>query len=124
MATPCDYTSILVQERNCQPIVASLDLTKRKRNGTQAPKRGDGEVESRRGVKHTPKRAVDRTTVRANDYRLDIYGRRVLMGLTYEETSEFELLEAHLPMYSAELRWLELFEKHDQAVASAASVLS
>jgi hypothetical protein len=49
------------------------------------------------------------------EYGLDEKDRRVLTGLTYEETTEFELLEAQLPMYAAELRWLELFNKHDRA---------
>lgn len=48
-------------------------------------------------------------------YELDAEGRRVLAGLSFEETSEFELLDAQLPMYHAELRWLELFNKHDHA---------
>lgn len=48
-------------------------------------------------------------------YELDGQGRRVLTGLNAEETTEFELLEAQLPMYAAELRWLELFNKHDHA---------
>jgi hypothetical protein len=48
-------------------------------------------------------------------YAFDEKGRRVLAGLTHEETTEFEFLEAQLPMYAAELRWLELFNKHDRA---------
>jgi hypothetical protein len=48
-------------------------------------------------------------------YESDAKGRRVLVGLTHEETTEFELLEAQLPMYQAELRWLELFNKHERA---------
>lgn len=51
----------------------------------------------------------------AYEYTLDRLGRRVLVGLTFEETTEFELLEAQLPMYQAELRWLELFNKHEHA---------
>jgi hypothetical protein len=49
------------------------------------------------------------------EYKLDAKGRRVLVGLSFEETTEFEVLEAQLPMYHAELRWLELFNKHDHA---------
>jgi hypothetical protein len=58
-------------------------------------------------------------------YTLDKSGRRVLIGLTFDETREFELLEASLPMNgtpvpsvvptAAELRWFELFNKHDRS---------
>jgi hypothetical protein len=48
-------------------------------------------------------------------YEFDNKGRRVMIGLSFEETQEFELLEAQLPMYATELRWLELFNKHDRA---------
>jgi hypothetical protein len=53
--------------------------------------------------------------VYAYQYAFDEKGRRVLAGLTHEETTEFEFLEARLPMDAAELRWLELFNKHDRA---------
>ena len=53
-------------------------------------------------------------------YVLDRQGRRCMAGLTFEETTEFELLEAQLLMYSAELRWLELFNKHERARQDAA----
>jgi hypothetical protein len=48
-------------------------------------------------------------------YELDERGRRVMVGLSFEETEEFELAEAQLPMFATELRWLELFNKHDHA---------
>jgi hypothetical protein len=48
-------------------------------------------------------------------YELDERGRRVMVGLSFEETEEFELAEATLPMFATELRWLELFNKHDHA---------
>jgi hypothetical protein len=59
--------------------------------------------------------------VYAYEYRLDDKGRRVLAGLTFEETTEFERLEAQLPAYAAELRWLELFNKHDHARSHTAA---
>jgi hypothetical protein len=48
-------------------------------------------------------------------YELDAHDRRVLSGLTFEETTEFERLGAQLPMHAAELRWLELLNKHERA---------
>jgi hypothetical protein len=53
-------------------------------------------------------------------------GRRVLLGLSADETAEFELLDAQIPMNSkpvwpdtantsVEDRWLELFTKHEFA---------
>lgn len=58
-------------------------------------------------------------------YVVDVSGRRVLVGLTLEETSEFEDLDTSLPMLpgqqdvgpaaSVEGRWLELYDKHDKA---------
>ena len=60
-------------------------------------------------------------------YVADVSGRRVLVGLTLEETSEFEGLDASLPVlggeaHGAELmpsavegRWVELYDKHDKA---------
>ncbi|WP_420970375.1 hypothetical protein [Bradyrhizobium sp. B120] len=60
-------------------------------------------------------------------YVVDVGGRRVLVGLTLEETSEFEGLDASLPVlggeaHGAELmpsavegRWVELYDKHDKA---------
>ena len=46
--------------------------------------------------------------------------RRVLVGLSYEETVEFEILCAETPMHGTppaddERRWLELFGKHEAA---------
>jgi hypothetical protein len=68
-------------------------------------------------------------------YVVDVDGRRVLVGLTPEETSEFEGLDNSLPLLDgreaqssehpgsephlspsgAEGRWLELYHKHDRA---------
>lgn len=60
-------------------------------------------------------------------YVMDGNGRRVLVGLTVEETSEFERLEGSLslfhgegaggdlPVSGPERRWLELYDKHDVA---------
>jgi hypothetical protein len=64
----------------------------------------------------------------AFEYTLDKQGRRVLCGLSFEETTEFELLGAARPMdrYTSgslpdDLRWLELFNKHERARASRAA---
>jgi hypothetical protein len=61
----------------------------------------------------------------AFEYTLDERGRRVLRGLDFEETTEFELLQAARPMdrhldgsLPQDMRWLELFNKHEQARAS------
>jgi hypothetical protein len=63
-------------------------------------------------------------------YRIDENGRRVLVGLSVEETFEFETLEdippwmrqsGHVrwqdgvPITSREKRWLELYQKHEEA---------
>ncbi|UGY13089.1 hypothetical protein [Bradyrhizobium septentrionale] len=57
-------------------------------------------------------------------YVVDVSGRRVLVGLTLEETSEFEGLDTSLPQLpdrgeqgasAVEGRWLELYDKHDKA---------
>lgn len=64
-------------------------------------------------------------------YFVDKGGRRVLIGLTVEETSEFETLdslpaldeggnhvawdEKGVPTTTREKRWLELYNKHDEA---------
>jgi hypothetical protein len=64
-------------------------------------------------------------------YFADHSGRRVLIGLTIEETSEFETLdglsafdetgnqmtwhEHGIPTAASEKRWLELYSKHDAA---------
>jgi hypothetical protein len=69
----------------------------------------------------------DPTSHSPRRYVLDDNGRRVLFGLTAEETSEFERLEASLallhgegggadqPVSLPEQRWLELYGKHDGA---------
>ena len=62
-------------------------------------------------------------------HTLDSEGREVLIGLTFEETIEFAILDAVPPKAGgiqwqavaasfpkAEARWLELFEKHSAAV--------
>ena len=63
-------------------------------------------------------------------YRIDEDGHRVLLGLSIEETFEFETLDdlapldetgMHIawrdgvPITSREKRWLELYQKHDEA---------
>jgi hypothetical protein len=59
-------------------------------------------------------------------YRIDENGRRVLIGLSIEETFEFETLASDetgalvawrdgVPITSREKRWLELYQKHDVA---------
>jgi hypothetical protein len=63
-------------------------------------------------------------------YFVDSHGRRVLVGLTIEETAEFEeldslaasnaraghvLWEKEFPAPKQEKRWLELYAKHDKA---------
>ena len=65
-------------------------------------------------------------------YFVDNHGRRVLVGLTIEETAEFEeldnlaasntcaehvLWEMGFPATKPEERWLELYTKHDKAWA-------
>jgi hypothetical protein len=61
----------------------------------------------------------------AFEYTLDKRGRRVLCGLDFDETTEFELLQAARPINRTgdgslpeDMRWLELFNKHEQARAS------
>lgn len=66
--------------------------------------------------------------MQSDAYVLDKYRRRVLAGLTPEETSEFEILDAQLPfdgkpvlalllspLPPKERRWLELHEKMEAA---------
>ena len=63
-------------------------------------------------------------------YTLDPRGRRILVGLSFEETTEFEQLDARLPydgkpvwpsdisivpLVPIEVRWLELYRKHRAA---------
>ena len=67
-------------------------------------------------------------------YRIDEDGHRVLLGLSIEETFEFETLDdlapldetgMHIawrdgvPITSREKRWLELYQKHDEAWKTA-----
>ncbi len=66
-----------------------------------------------------------------NRYGLDRQGQRVLLGLSFEETSEFERLDASLPfdglhvwpdlseeipLLPIEVRWRELWAKHEAAI--------
>ena len=67
-------------------------------------------------------------SLHSRSYCRDIFGRRVLIGLTYAETLEFELLDAEPPIDehghildwetdeksfpSSQARWLELYKKH------------
>lgn len=61
-------------------------------------------------------------------YALDRMGRRVLVGLSSDETAEFERLDvsishdrkpfshsAIVPLEPSEIRWLELYRKHRAA---------
>ena len=64
----------------------------------------------------------------AFEYTLDKQGRRVLLGLSFAETTEFELLSAARPMdqrtdgsLPKDLRWLELFNKYEHARGSRAA---
>jgi hypothetical protein len=68
-------------------------------------------------------------------YGQDIFGRKVLLGLTYEETQEFERLDAVPPIEKnglflkweignesfppSQTRWLELYKKHEAARSRA-----
>jgi hypothetical protein len=67
-------------------------------------------------------------------YGLDDQGRRVLIGLSFDETAEFERLDASLPfdglhvwpdlsedipLLPIEVRWRELWAKHGAARAIA-----
>lgn len=67
-------------------------------------------------------------------FGFDDLGRRVLVGLTCEETREFEALDAsvpydgelvwpdrNLPILPVETRWLALWEKHERAVFEGAA---
>ena len=50
----------------------------------------------------------------ALEYHIDRHGRLSLAGLTFEETAEFRALDS-VAGGPAELRWLELFNKHEHA---------
>lgn len=67
-------------------------------------------------------------------FRFDDHGRRVLAGLTHEETTEFEALDGlppyggqpvwpdgDLPILPVETRWLALWDKHERAVFAEAA---
>ena len=82
-----------------------------------------------------PQTGCRKMTELSNDsprrYFIDSEGRRVLVGLTLEETFEFETLdslaalswrgghvlweESGFPATKQQRRWLELYTKHDQA---------
>lgn len=67
----------------------------------------------------------------SRSYSRDIFGRKVLVGLTYAETHEFELLDAEPPVDehgrildweidersfpASQVRWLQLYKKHQAA---------
>ena len=69
----------------------------------------------------------------SRSYGRDIFGRKVLIGLTYAETHEFELLDATPPIDEHgrlldwetdersfppnQVRWLEFYKKHQAARA-------
>lgn len=65
--------------------------------------------------------------MRTYRYGLDRRGRRVLVGLTFEETREFEILDAGLALDAKlfgiadgalpeDLRWFELYNKYQAAL--------
>jgi hypothetical protein len=74
---------------------------------------------------------TDSTEYLPRRYFVDENGRRVLIGLTIEETFEFETLDSQpaideagkhvawdedgIPTTAREKRWLELYSKHDGA---------
>jgi hypothetical protein len=55
-----------------------------------------------------------------DSYVLDSDGNRILIGLTLDETREFERLDELISSLSSapanERRWLELYDKHEAAV--------
>ena len=66
----------------------------------------------------------------AEDYEVDADGRRVLVGLTWQETREFEHLDRSLPFEGQhvwpteglpqlpiEQRWHELWTRHQETLA-------
>ncbi len=66
-------------------------------------------------------------TLEQDDYVFDSHGNRLLIGLTLEETDEFERLDALIASlvptsssstgYSSNgIRWLVLYEKHEAAL--------
>ena len=85
-------------------------------------------------MRHGRPFAIGEQALRPNAYSLDRMGRRVLAGLTSEETTEFELLDAQLPfdgkpvwpsqegsLSPKEQRWLELFQKMQHVRANSAT---
>jgi hypothetical protein len=70
---------------------------------------------------------VSGMTLEQDDYVFDLHGNRILIGLTLEETHEFERLDALIASlvptsssstgYSSNgIRWLVLYEKHEAAL--------
>ena len=61
-----------------------------------------------------------------DSYVLDANGNRILIGLTLDETREFECLDELISNLSSaptdKQRWLVLYDKHDAAVRSYLSV--
>ncbi|PZA09629.1 hypothetical protein DNX69_22970 [Rhodopseudomonas palustris] len=66
--------------------------------------------------------------IKDDDYELDRFGNRVLIGLTAEETAEYfrleEIIRKSMPLPQVtrnewvrpeDCRWLELYEKHESA---------
>ena len=57
-----------------------------------------------------------------DSYALDADGNRILIGLTLDETREFECLDELIsnlstaPTDDSERRWLVLYDKHEAAV--------
>ena len=54
-------------------------------------------------------------------YSFDAKDRRVLAGLTFEETAELEALESQIPTSASGQRWLELYNKHVRSCAQMKS---
>jgi hypothetical protein len=73
--------------------------------------------------------------IRSPHWGRDIFGRRVLIGLSYAETHEFESLDAEPPIDEhgqllrwetedksfppGQARWLELYKRHQAGCARA-----
>lgn len=89
---------------------------------TEEDSRRNGAPEAERSRTKSAERPVPVT------HAFDENGRRVLLGLTLEETTEFEILDARLPfdgkpiwatgsttLSPIEKRWLELYTQHERA---------
>lgn len=86
------------------------------------------EVLTRPWIASEPCNMTDRSTDSPRRYFVDTDGRRVLVGLTIEETFEFEMLESLLRLHDGNVlwdesefsgtrqqRWRELYAKHEYA---------